>query len=110
MSKFPELQKKALKHYDNMISWVETQILLDSVHYYKMNDAINEDWFSASCSYCKIFYIISIRIPLHLIKSHSEDTERSRSGRRIQYSFFIISWIPRKLGMTIDILNLFLFR
>jgi len=46
-------KQKALKHYDKMIAWASRQKPRGRVSYPKMIDAINQDWYSDSCSYCE---------------------------------------------------------
>jgi hypothetical protein len=51
------VQRKALKHYDKMITWVKTQESNEPADIFKMMQSIGTIWGSDDCAYCN--YIIS---------------------------------------------------
>lgn len=50
-----KLRRSALRHYENMIMWVETQNLNEMPRRASMSLAIGEDWGAYNCMYCSYF-------------------------------------------------------
>ena len=51
-----DVKKDAIAHYDRMIEWAEKQIPSEKPDLFTMEIAINEDWYSDHCAYCKTYY------------------------------------------------------